>query len=135
MFDYINQKRDPVAVIFYCGLIQFGLFWVIRRSFIAGFVLQAYVITIIVFVFYPFEMKVQNLKQWSFWKRMLQVGVSAHLLLLTGLWFLDANYPVFVTGTGTVFFTAFVAGIIETVVVGEILDRPRLTDDGLSGKS
>jgi hypothetical protein len=134
MFEYINQKRDPVAIIFYCGLIPFGLFWVIRRSLITGFALQAYVITIIVFVFYPFEMKVQNIKQWLFWKRMLQVGAPAHLLLLTGLWFLDATYHVFVTGTGTVFLTAFVAGVIETVAVGEILDRPRLTDDASSGK-
>jgi hypothetical protein len=133
MFEYINQKRDPVAVIFYCGLIPFGLFWVIRRSPIAGFALQSYVISIIVFVVYPFEMKVKNIKRWSFWKRMLQIGASAHLLLLTGLWFLDATYPVFVTGTGTVFFTAFVAGVIEMVVVGEILDRPRLTDDASSG--
>jgi len=30
--------------------------------------------------------------------------------------------------------TAFVAGVIETVAVGEILDRPRLTDDASSGK-
>jgi hypothetical protein len=102
MFEYINRKRDPAAVIFYCAGIPFGLFWVIYGSLIAGFALQAYVATAAVFVFYPFEMKGQNLKQWSFWKRMLPVGVLANLLYLGGLWYLDVKYPVFVTGTGTV---------------------------------
>jgi hypothetical protein len=125
MSEYINRKRDPAAVIFYCGLIPFGLFWVVHRSLFAGFLLQTYLITVVVFVFYPFEMKVQNLRQWWFWKRMLQAGIPAHLLLVTGLWYLDATYPFFVTGTGTVFFLGFVAGVIETVVVDEIVDRPR----------
>ncbi len=134
MFEYIKQKRDPVAIIFYCGLIPFGSFWVIWRSLIAGFALQAYVITVIVFVFYPFEMKSLSLRQWFFWKQLLQVGITAHLIFLTGLWFLDDNYPIFVTGTGTVFLTAFVIGVIEMVVVGEILDRVHPTDDSSSSE-
>ena len=136
MFGFVNRKRDPIAVIFYCGLIPFGLFWALSRSLIAGFAMQAYLVTAIVFVFYPFEMQVQNVKQWSFWKRMLRVGTVAHLLFLTGLWYLDVTYPIFVTGTGTVFFTAFVVGVIETVAVGEIVDRSRPDDcDGRSKSS
>jgi hypothetical protein len=128
MFDDINRKRDPIAVIFYAGLIPFGLVWALLRSLVAGFVLQAYLITAIVFVFYPFEMQAQKVRQWSFWKQMLRIGTVAHLLLLSGLWYLDVAYPLFVTGTGTVFFTAFVIGVIEVVVVGEIMDRSR-TDE------
>ena len=123
MFEYINRKRDPVAIIFYFGLIPFGLFWVFHRSPIAGFSLQTYLVTAIVFVFYPFEMQVQSVKQWSFWKWMLRIGAVAHPLFLAGLWYVDVTYPVFVTGTGTVFFTAFVIGVIEAVVVGEMVDH------------
>jgi hypothetical protein len=39
----------------------------------------------------------------------------------------DATYPSFVTGTGTLFFVAFVVAVIETEVLGETIDRFRLT--------
>jgi hypothetical protein len=125
MFEYINRKRDPVAVAFYCGLVPFGLFWIMRQSLIAGFALQAYLLTVIVFVFYPFEMQAHNIKQRWFWKRMLVVGAVVHVLVLAGLWSLDANFQIFVTGTGTVFFVGFVAGVIEMIAVGEMVDRSR----------
>ncbi len=125
VFEYINRKKDPIAVVFYCGLIPFGLFWVLRRSLIAGFALQTYLITVVVFVFYPFEMQAHNIKQWWFWKRMLGVGVVIHTLLLAGLWLLDVNFRIFVTGTGTVFFVGFVAGVIEMIALGEMVDRSR----------
>ncbi len=136
MFDYINQKRDPASLIFYCCGIPFGLFWVVSRSLVAGFALQAYIITAAVFVFYPFEMKAKNLRQWEFWKRILRVGVPVDLLFLTCLWYVDSNYRVFVTGTLTVSFVGFVVGVIETILVGEILDRSRPDDrEGLSNSS
>jgi hypothetical protein len=130
MFDDLNRKRDPATLIFYCGLVPFGLFWVFHRSLVAGFALQTYAVTVIVFVFYPLEIQRKNITHWSFWNRMLQVGAVPHLLFLSGLWYLDATYPTFVAGTGTVFFTAFVVGVIEMVVVGEILDRSRPSKRG-----
>ena len=63
---------------------------------------------------------------------MLQIGAVAHILFLSGLLYLDVTYPTFVTGTGTVFFTAFVVGVIEMVVVGEIVDHFR-SDERESG--
>ena len=125
MFEYSNQKRDPVAIVFYCGLIPFGLCWVVYRSLVAAFALQSYLIGAIVFVVYPFEMKARNLKEWSFWKRMLQVGVPVSVLFLSGLWVLESHYPIFVGGIVAVTFTSFVLGIVEMIVVGEIVDRLR----------
>jgi hypothetical protein len=123
LFEYSDQKRDPVTVIFYCGLIPFGLFWVIHRSVATGFALQSYFIVAIVFVIYPFEMKARSLKDWSFWRRMLQVGVPVSVLFLLGLWLLDTHYPVFVTGIVAIAFTSFVVGVIEMILVGETVDR------------
>ena len=40
LFEYSNQKRDPVAIVFYCGLIPFGLCWVVYRSLVAAFALR-----------------------------------------------------------------------------------------------
>ena len=135
MFEYSDQKRDPAAIIFYCGLIPFGVFWVVHRSVATGFALQSYSIAASVFVFYPFEMKARKLKDWPFWKRMLRVGVPINVLFLLGLWFLDTHFPIFVTGIVAVTFTSFILGVVETVVVGEILDRSRPDDRDDSSKS
>jgi hypothetical protein len=70
-------------------------------------------------------MQAHNIKQWWFWKRMLYIGFVVHPLLLTGLWFLDLYYRIFVTGTGTVFFVGFVVGVFEMVAVGETVDWSR----------
>jgi hypothetical protein len=123
MFEYINPTRNRIAIIFYCGLVPVGLFWILRESALAAFLLQVYVISAGVFLFYPFTIRRQNVKQWWFWKRMLLGAAVPHPLVLTGLWYVDSKYPVLVTGTGTVFFIAFVIGVIEVIVVGEIVDR------------
>ncbi len=123
MFESINRKRDPVSLIFYSGLIPFALFWIFARNLIAGFCFQAYLVTAIVFVFYPFEMHPQVVRKWRFWNRLLRVGLGTHLLVLLGLWYLDSTFPVFVTETGALGFVGFVVGIIEMVIVGELVDR------------
>lgn len=126
MFDYINQKRDPISLIFYSGLIPFGIFWIFARNLIAGFCFQAYLVTAAVFVFYPFEMHPQLVRKWQFWSCLLRVGLGTHLLALLGLWYLDSTFPLFVTGTATLGFVGLVFGIIEVVIVGEIVDRSLL---------
>jgi hypothetical protein len=127
MFDYINRKKDPIAVIFYCGLIPFGLFWVLRRSLIAGFAFEAYFATMAAFVYGPFEIhnQIHNFREPWFWKSLLLAGGLVHPLFLIGLWYLDRTYPVFVTGTGTLGLVGFVVGVVEMVAVGEIVDRFR----------
>ena len=130
MFEYITRKRDPVAVAFYCGCVPFGILWVLHNSLVTGFSLEAYLITIGAFVLNPFELQPQNVKQRWFWKAMLRGGAIVHPLLLGGLWLLDATYPTFVTGTGTLFFVAIMVGALESVILSSIVDRFRPTEQG-----
>jgi hypothetical protein len=123
MFDYINRKRDPVSLIFYSGLIPFALFWIFARNLIAGFCFQAYLVTAVVFVFYPYEMHPQLVRKWQFWNRLLRVGLGIHLLVLLGLWYLDSTFPALVMGTGTLGFVGLVVGIVEMIAVGEVVDH------------
>jgi hypothetical protein len=125
MFEYVSRKRDPVVVLFYCGTIPFGILWAVRPSLGTGFLLEAYLITMGTFAIVPFETRQQDVKQRWYWKFMLRAGSLVHMPMLACLWYIDATYPSFVTGTGTLIFVAFVIAVIEMVVLGEIVDRFR----------
>lgn len=129
MFEDVVQKRDPITVIFYCGLAPFALAWWIHNSLTTGFLLEAYLISIAVFVIGPFEVRKQDSKERWFWNTMLRAGAVTHPLLLVGLWFLDATHPTFVAGTGTIFLVAFVVSMAETVLLGETVKRFRPADE------
>ncbi len=128
MFDYVNRKRDPIALAFYCGCVPFAILWVLHNSLVTGFWLEAYLITTGAFVLNPFELQPQNVKQRWFWNAMLRSGAIVHPLFLAGLWFLDAMHPAFVEGTGTLFFVAIMVGALESVILSSIVDRSRPPD-------
>jgi hypothetical protein len=77
------------------------------------------------FVFNPFEFQHQDVKKRWFWKIMLGTGAPIHAAFLAGLWFLDARYPTFVTGTGTIFFDAAIVYLAETAILNKIVNRYR----------
>jgi hypothetical protein len=125
MFEYINRKRDPVAVSFYCGCVPFAIIWVLHNSLWTSFMLEGYLITMGAFVINPFELQPQYVKERWFWKATLLGGAVVHPLFLAGLWFVDVTYPSFVTGTGTIFFVAIIVGGLESVVLSSIANRSR----------
>ena len=125
MFDYIDRKRDPFAIAFYCGAAPFGLLWVLHHAVWTAFLLQAYLITMLVFVLDPFEARPKRARQQGFWTIMLLSGVIVHPTLLFGLWYIDSAYPNLVEGWVALFTVAFVIAVIELVVLGEIVDRLR----------
>jgi hypothetical protein len=128
MFEYVNRRRDPIAVAFYCGCVPFGIVWVLHNSLWTGFALESYLISMGAFVLDPFELQPQNVKQRWFWKAMLRSGAIVHPLFLGGLWLLDSTYPTFVTGTGTLFFVAIIVGALESVILRSIVDWLRPAD-------
>jgi hypothetical protein len=130
MFEYISRKRDPIALVFYCGAVPFGILWVLHNSRWTGYLLEAYLITMIAFVIVPFETRQKDAKQRWFWKIMLWGGAVVHPPLMAGLWYVDATYPSFVTGTGTLIFVAFGIGVVEALVLGETADRFRPKEQG-----
>jgi hypothetical protein len=136
MFEYVDGGTDRVTVIFYWGCVPFGLAWAFHNSLVTGFALEAYLISIGVFVLNPFEMQKQDAKQRWFWQIMLRAGAVVHPLCLIGLWFLDATYPAFVTGTGTIFFMALVVAGGEMVILGETVERfrPENSMKGIDGE-
>src|SRR5690242_6356766 len=107
MFEYVKKRRDPVSLIFYCGCIPFGVAWALHQSFGTGFSLEAYLLTTLVFIVGPFEIRKQDAKQRWFWTVMLRTGAVVHPLTLVGLWMLDTAYPILLSGTGTLFLMAF----------------------------
>lgn len=129
MFEDIDRKRDPIATAFYCGSAPFGLLWVLYQAVWTAFLLQAYVITMAVFVLDPFDARPQRAKQRGFWRAMLLSGVIVHPALLFGLWYLDSAHPNLVEGWVTLFTVAFVIAVVELVVLGEIVDRLRPSEE------
>ena len=128
MFEYVNRKRDPIALAFYFGCVPFAILWVWHNSLVTGFLLEAYLITMGAFVLNPFELQPQNVKQRWFWNAMLRSGAIVHPLFLAGLWYLDATHPTFVEGTGTLFLVAIMVGALESVILSSIVDRSRPID-------
>jgi hypothetical protein len=81
--------------------------------------------TVAVFVFQPFDTEEQNTKQRWFWKSMFKYGAIVHPLFLGGLFALDATYPTFVTGTGTIFFMVIVVSALESAILSKIVNQHR----------
>src|SRR6185437_3975148 len=125
MFENSVEKRDPITIVFYCGLAPFAVAWWIRNSLATGFALEAYLITCCVFVVDPFEMRKKYVTQRWFWRIMLRAVVVVHPIILVGLWFLDKLHPVFVDGTGTIFLMAIVIAAAEIGVLAGIVKHLR----------
>jgi hypothetical protein len=48
-----------------------------------------------------------------------------HLFFVGGLLILDAKFPIFIIGTGTVIFMAIVIGVVEAAHMKFLVDRSR----------
>lgn len=120
-----SLRANPALALVYLGLVPFAILWILHNSLWTGFAMQLYLVTAFVFVLEPFAHEKPNLRKRWFWKAMLTRGAPIHLLFMGGLWCLDARYPIFVTGTGTVFFMLIVVGGVEATQVSLIVDRSR----------
>ncbi len=123
MFEDSVEKRDPITIIFYCGLAPFVVAWWIRNSLATGFAMEAYLVTCCVFIVDPFEMRKEYVRQRWYWRIMLRAGLIVHPPVLIGLWFLDKTHSVFVDGTGTIFLMALAISVAEIVILGETVKR------------
>lgn len=118
-------RANPPLTFVYLGTIPFALPWIFHSSLWTGFVLEGYWITAFVFVLQPFDNEKPNIKKKWLWKVMLTKGIALHLLFMGGLLFVDAKFPVFVSGTGTVFLTVVLVGGVEATHMKSIVDRSR----------
>jgi hypothetical protein len=125
MFEYVNQKRDPIAIIFYFVAGVFGLLWGIYPSLLTGFMGEAYLITCLIYVVIPFEFQKREVKQLWFWKAMLGAGALIHLPLMLLLWFLDVSFPVLLAGILPMFIVGAVIGVPETMIFSWIVEHYR----------
>lgn len=123
MFEDSIEKRDPITIIFYSGLAPFALAWWIHRGLATGFAMEAYLITCCVFVVDPFEIHNKYVKQGWYWRIMARAGVAIHPMVLVAVWFLDKLHPVFVDGTGTIFFMALVIAVAEAGILQRIVKQ------------
>ena len=125
MFEDSVERRDPITVIFYCGLAPFAVVWWIHQGLATGYALEAYLVSCCVFIVDPFEMRQEYVKQQWYWRIMLRAGLIVHPLVLIGLWFVDKSHSVFVDGTGTIFFMALVISVAETAILRQIVEHYR----------
>jgi hypothetical protein len=116
-------KENPVRSIIYCGDIPFGWFWIRHDSVISAFALQAYLITTLVFVYEPFRNRRLYVRRWWFWKAMIIGGIPIHSLFLGMMWHLDRTYSSFVVSGATLFLLVFVAGVLESIILGNFVNR------------
>jgi hypothetical protein len=124
MFEYVDTKTtSPVMIAFYIGSVPFGILWVFYSCLWTGFALEAYIITMCVFVLQPYDFRQKDLKKRWYWKSMLIGGALIHPLFLGGLWFLDSRFPIFVGGSGTIFLMAILLGPLEGIILASIVKR------------
>jgi hypothetical protein len=129
MFEYGNEKVDPAKIAVWSVVVPLGIFWAFHRSLLSAFLLQASVISIAAFFY---GLKVQdaweNISKYWFIKTIFVTTCLIHPSFLVIAWYLDASYPILITGVGSIFVTGFVVGVIEMVVVAEITKRFRSLD-------
>jgi hypothetical protein len=125
MFEYGNESSDPISIVIYCGVGVLALIWVIDPLPLFGFLIEAYLLTCVIFVTIPFEFQKQDLKKTWFWRIMLGAGVVIHLPLLVGLWFLDTAYPALLSGILPMFLVAVTFLVPEIVIFDQIVKRLR----------
>jgi hypothetical protein len=132
MFEYINRKRDPITIALYLGAAPFAIAWVLHNSIWTAFALEAFLITMEVFVINPVELQGEKIRQRGYWKGMILSGMVLHPLFLGSVWFLDSKYPVLIRGTGTLFFVAIMVGALESVTINPIAARLQPKNGGTS---
>jgi hypothetical protein len=128
-------KTNPVRSLFYIGSVPFGILWVRHNSRPTAFALQAYLITVFVFAYEPFRNEKQNVKKRWFWKAILIGGILMHPALMLALWNLDGAHPSLVTGGGGVFGVTFLVAVLESIMIGSIVNRYRPKDEETGASS
>jgi hypothetical protein len=127
-------KENPVRSVVYFGAIPFAIPWILHNSVTNGFALQAYFVTTFVFALEPFRNKKLEVKKWWFWRAMLIGGIPIHPLFLYGMWYLDRTNTSFVNGAATLFLLVLVAGVLESIILGNVVNRFLPARDATSGR-
>src|ERR1017187_9858910 len=125
MFEYGNERRDPIPIAIYCGAGVCGLLRFFYPLLLTVYMAEAYLLTCMIFVFIPFEFQKREVKESWFWKTMIGAGALIHLPLLVVLWFLDASYPILLWGFLPMFLVVVIIGVPEVVIFDQIVKRFR----------
>jgi hypothetical protein len=123
-------REKPARSVLYCGAIPLALLWIHRESLANAFALQVYLLTAGTFGYEPFRNNKRFVKKWWFWKAMLGGGVLVHPLFLAGMWYLDVENSSFVRSAATLMLLVFVAGVLESIILGSIVNRFRPAEQG-----
>jgi hypothetical protein len=127
MFEYGNEKRDPLPIVIYCGAGACGLLRLLYPLQLTGYIAEAYILTCGIFVSIPFEFQKREVKEGWFWKVMLGAGALIHLPLMVALWFLDDRFPVLTWGFLPMFVVSVLIGVPEVVIFHLLVNRFRPT--------
>jgi hypothetical protein len=127
MFGYISPDNrgidlDAPAICFVVGWTPFLIAWVEYNTAFTEFLVQAYFLTIFLFVVYPRKYERRNIKQLWFWKAMLVGAFPLHSVTLAAMWLFDVwDKPKWGSGR-TVLGIVVVAVMIEGPLVSKIVN-------------
>jgi hypothetical protein len=145
MFDYIKRDDDEIefnapTICFIVGWLPFIIAWVEYNTAFTEFLVQAYFLTIFLFVVYPRKFERGNIRQVWFWKAMSVVALSVHPAILAAMYLFDVWTKTQWHAAKTMTTIVILASVIEFPLAQKIVNffRPAnetsLKDEALAGK-
>ncbi len=87
--DETGIKLDAATICFVLGWAPFIVAWAEYNTAFTEWLVQAYFLTVFIFVVYPRRYERNNLKRPWFWKAMLVVALVVHPVILAAIWLVD----------------------------------------------
>jgi hypothetical protein len=134
MFDYIKKVDDEIefnvpTVCFVVGWLPFIIAWGEYNTAFTEFLVQAYFLTIFLFVVYPRKYERRNVRRLWFWKAILVVAFPLHPAILAAMWLFDVWTKTQWHAARTVTTIIILASMIEVPLVQKIVNFFRPAND------
>jgi len=127
MFDYIKTEDDGIelnaaTICFVVGWLPFILAWLEYNTAFTQWLVQAYFLTIFLFVVYPIKYERRNVRRPWLWKAMLVVAFPIHPAILAAMWLFDLWTKTQWHAARTMLAIVLAAGMIEFPLVYKIVN-------------
>jgi len=119
--DATGIKLDTATICFILGWAPFIIAWAEYNTAFTEWLVQAYFLTVFIFVVYPRKYQRKNLKGPWFWKAMLMVALVLHPAILAAMWFVDIWEKTKWHEATTMLTIILVALVIEALLLYKIV--------------
>jgi len=127
MFESIRTddngiRPDAVTICLIVAWLPFIVAWGKYNTAFTGWLVQAYLLTVFMFIVYPRKYERRNLRRLWFWKAMLVVAFPVHPVILAAMWFIDVWEKTEWHEATTMLIIMVVASMIEAPLLYKIVD-------------